>query len=576
MLAPFCFSFLDPALAAAYTEPSTHTGEAEMIVEPSRAAKQRLYTLLALTVFAVIIFSFGLGRLGLVGPDEPRYSEVAREMFATNDYISPRLCGCLWFEKPVLLYWLAAASYHLFGVSEFAARFPSVLAAILTMIFVHYGLKRAMSERLAYVASIAFLTSGLVIAYARVATPDILLTAAMSIALISGYLATTSSGRARTVHWVLCFAAIGAAVLAKGLVGIALVVAIFAVYFAVTRQMQFIRWQQALIGVAVFLVIAGTWYAPVTFRHGWGFIEEFFIRHHFQRYTSNEFGHPQPFYFFFVIAIAGVAPWSFFLIPAAARLKSLKPQTRSLDALLLFAWIWVAVPLVFFSASGSKLPGYILPIFPALAIIIGAELERFINNERGFLLSAAAWLTALLLLGIGVGFVVYYIRERVGADGWPLTFLEVPMAFAALAVIVLFKKRRHAFVMTAAGVMLALIIAAAGLILPTLSDKLTLKSLSLEAAAALRPAERITFFIKKEFAPVFYAEGRVLCGGADSDILNALSEDILADALRNESSLIVITTSNWRKGLESDPRFAAELLATQGDALAFRVTLIKY
>lgn len=542
-----------------------------MIVEPSRAAKQLPYTLLVLVAFAVILFSFGLGRIALVGPDEPRYSEVAREMFATGDYVSPRLCGCLWFEKPVLLYWLAAASYHLFGVSEFAARFPSVIAAISTMVFVYYGLKRAASERLAIAASFAFVTSGLVIAYARVATPDILLTAAMSVALLSGYLARESIGRARTLYWALCFAAMGAAVLAKGLVGIALVVAILAVYLAVMRQLQFIRWRDALIGAAVFLVIAGTWYAPVTIRHGWNFIEEFFVRHHFQRYTSNQFGHPQPFYFFFIIAIEGIAPWSFFLIPAAARLKSLKPG----DALLVFAWIWVAVPLLFFSASGSKLPGYILPIFPALAIIIGAELERFIGGERSVLLTAAAWLTALLLVGIGAGFVVYYMHERIGANGWPLIFLGMPAAFAVLAVVVLAKKRRQAFVISVAGVMLSLIFGAAILLLPTLSDKLTLKSLSLEAAAALRPGERITFFIKKEFAPVFYAEGRVLCGGADSDILNALSEDILADALRSESSLIVITTSNWRTGLESDPRFATELLATQGDALAFRVSLIR-
>lgn len=546
-----------------------------MIEEPSRAAKQRPYTLLVLIAFAIIIFSIGLGGLALVGPDEPRYAEVAREMFATGDYISPRLCGCLWFEKPVLLYWLSAASYHLFGVSEFAARFPSVVAAILTMLFVYYGLKRTVSERVACAASLAFVTSALVIAYARVATPDILLTAAMSIALLSGYLATTSSGRARTAHWTLCFAAMGVAVLAKGLVGIALVIAILAVYFAAMRQSQFIRWQEALIGIVVLLIIVGTWYVPVTLEHGWNFIEEFFIRHHFQRYTSNQFGHPQPFYFFLAIAIAGIAPWSFFLIPAASRLKSLKPRSDRLDALLLFAWIWVAVPLLFFSVSGSKLPGYILPVFPALAIIIGAEIERFTSGERSTLLNAAAWLTVLLIVIIGVGFPVYLSREQVNASGWHSIFFGLPLAVAAMAIAALIVKRRRAFVTSVAGVMLSLIIGAAILLLPKLSDELTLKSLSLEAAAALRPEERITFFIKKEFAPVFYAEGRVVCGGADSDILNALSEDILADALQNESSLIVITTSNWRKGLESDPRFATELLATQGDALAFRVSLIK-
>jgi hypothetical protein len=108
---------------------------------------------------------------------------------------------------------------------------------------------------------------------------------------------------------------------------------------------------------------------------------------------------------------------------------------------------------------------------------------------------------------------------------------------------------------------------------PKLSDELTLKRLSLEAAAALRPGERIAFFIRKEYAPVFYAQGRVICGVSDADVLNALSEDALADALRSEPSLVVITTENWRDGLERDARFMTQLLARQHDALAMRVSL---
>ena len=558
---------------AAYTEPSTLTDKAEIIVEPSRAAKHRPYTLPALVAFALVIFAFGSGRLALIGPDEPRYAEVAREMFVTGDFISPRLCGCLWFEKPALLYWISAASYRLFGVSEFAARLPSVVAATLMMIFFYHALNRSASERLAFAASLALVTSGLVIAFARVATPDMSLTAAMCVALLAGYRATSSSGRARVGNWALCFAALGLAALAKGLVGIALVVAIFLIYFVVMKQRGLIGWHEALIGIVVFLVIAGAWYAPVTIRHGWTFIQEFFIRLHFQRYVSNTFGHPQPFYFFFAIAVAGIAPWTFFLIPAAARLRALRPRATARDSLLAFAWIWVAVPLLFFSFSGSKLPGYILPIFPALAIIIGAEIERFIDDDRSALLNAAAWMTALLLAIIGAGFVIYLTRESISASGWRAILFGLPLAFAVVAAAALAVKRREAFVNLTAGVVLSVIVGAAILLLPKLSEELTIKSLSLEAAAALRPGERIAFFIKKEFAPVFYAEGRVVCGDGDSDILNALSEDVLADALQSESSLVIITTSNWRKGLEGDPRFVTELIATQRDTLALRVGL---
>jgi hypothetical protein len=122
-------------------------------------------------------------------------------------------------------------------------------------------------------------------------------------------------------------------------------------------------------------------------------------------------------------------------------------------------------------------------------------------------------------------------------------------------------------------VVLSVVVATVILLFPKLNDEKSLKSLSLQAAAALRPGERIAFFIRKEFAPVFYAEGRVVCGIGDMDVFNALREDILAAALENEASLVVITNSNWRAGLESYPRFNTEFIAGQGEALAFRVSL---
>src|SRR5689334_24878806 len=106
--------------------------EANSLDEAPATAKQRLWLLLALTGTAFVTFFFGLGRLALLGPDEPRYAEIAREMFASGDWISPRLCGCLWFEKPALVYWMSALGYHAFGVNEFAARLPVAIAATAT------------------------------------------------------------------------------------------------------------------------------------------------------------------------------------------------------------------------------------------------------------------------------------------------------------------------------------------------------------------------------------------------------------------------------------------------------------
>ena len=544
-------------------------------MERQPAAKQRLYAFIAILAASAFTFFFGLGRLGFLGPDEPRYAEVAREMLASGDYISTRLCGCLWFEKPALLYWMSAAGYHLFGVNEFAARLPSAVAAIVTVALLYFALRYFGLARVALAASLVLSTSGIFIAYARVAVPDMILTTAMTAALLAALLWTRATGRARVVYLTLSFGFMGLGTLAKGLVGIVLVIAILVIYLFLTGQLRSVRWRECLIGFAAFLLVAGTWYVPVTMRHGWSFIDEFFIRHHLQRYTSNEFGHPQPFYFFFLVALAGAAPWVFFLIPAVGRLRSLRPRIEARDSLLLLAWIWIAVPLVFFSFSVSKLPGYILPISPAFAVVLGAEVERIWNRERGRTLKLAVWMTGLTLIGISAAFLVYSQRQSVDVSGWRALLLGLPLAIALVSAASLAVRKNRALIMGAGALVVSLILASVVLLFPTLRDEVSLKTLSLEAAAALRPGEKIGFYLKKEFAPVFYAEGRVLCEPKRGTTFYALHQAMLASALESEPSLIVITTTNWVQGLEADPRFSTEFIAAQGDALALRVALKK-
>jgi 4-amino-4-deoxy-L-arabinose transferase-like glycosyltransferase len=548
--------------------------EANSLDEPPATAKQRLWPLLALAATAFVTFFFGLGRLALLGPDEPRYAEIAREMFATGDWISPRLCGCLWFEKPALIYWMSALGYRFFGVSEFAARLPVAIAATLTVLLIYVVIRRLVSPRLALTTALVLLTSGMFIGYARVASPDMPLAATITLALLTGFLATQTNGRRRVLLWTVSFAALGLTMLAKGLAGIVLATLIFAVYFVWMRRADFINWRELLIGAIIFLMVIATWYVPVTMRHGYQFIYEFFIRHHFERFTSNEFGHPQPFYFFLPIAIAGIAPWSAFLVPAIARLRWLQPRADRRDALVAFAWVWAAVIIIFFSFSGSKLPGYILPAFPALAIVVGDQIERFVAEPRPRLMQVAAWMTAMLSLAVVVGFAVYLHKEGIPLQGWRVLVYVVPAGVALAGMVLLAARRRSAFIPAVSLVMVSVVAGAGLALMPKLNDELTRKPLALAAASALRPGERIAFYILlKEYAPVFYSQGRVACGIGEYDVFNALSTDELAKALRNESSFVVITLERWRKGLEQDERFTTEPLAQQGDAMAIRVAL---
>lgn len=545
----------------------------EIIEQRSDSAKRRLYEVGVLLMLAGVFFFFGAGKIALLGPDEPRYAEVAREMFASGDYISTRLCGCLWFEKPVLFYWLTAVSYHLFGVSEFSARFASGFAATLSTLAIYFALSRAISQQLARLASFALLSSGIFIAYSHAATPDMTLTAAMTVAILSGYLATKAKGRTEVGFMMLSFAAMGLGMLAKGLVGIVLVAAILLTYFAIAGRLRFIRWRYFIVWALVFFIVAASWYLPVTLKHGWQFINEFFIEHHFKRYLTNTYGHPQPFYFFFFVAIAGILPWAFFLLPAAARIVSLKPRTNELDSLLTLAWVWLFIPLIFFSISESKLPGYLLPVFPALAIILAAELERFLQGERTRLMKVSAWLTVGLMVFIGTSFIWYLKKEGVQFIGGQILFFVLPILFALLALWAMAKSQMRAVFACVAAVVLSFTIGGTTLLFPKLNDEISLKKLSLEAAANLRADEKIGFYILKEFAPVFYAEGRVVCGMGEGDVLNALKEDKLVPPLEIYPSIIFITRERWIEGLKKDQRFDAEFIARQEDFYAFRVKL---
>lgn len=545
--------------------------QARIIEEPLGSAKQRIYALTSLAAISAVVFFFGLADVGLIGPDEPRYAEVAREMYVSGDYISPRLCGCLWFEKPALSYWMAAASYRVFDVGEFGARAPSAICAAVSVLFLFFSLSRAISLRFGFLAAISLATTAIFIGYARAANMDMPLSASMCIALLSFYLAYESEGRKRLAWWVAGSAATGLSALAKGLPGVALIVGILVMTDLLSGRRLVKRWQEPALGLAVFLAVAGTWYLPVILRHGDGFIQEFFLNHHFKRYLRDRYHHTQPVYFFPGILIAGVLPWTFFLIPAVARLRRLK--LRGADArgrLLLLAWVWLLLPLIFYSFSSSKLPGYILPIFPAASIIIAAEIEDIWRGRRSRLLTAAVWITALATVTIAAGVPVYLRREPVPIEGVRLVLVMIPLGFALLGSWFALFRRGAAFIGATTGFTVSLIAASVILILPHLSEELSLKRLSTEVAAALRPNEKIAFYLNKEYAPVFYAEGRVVCGTGYGDVLNALDPREIAVALDGTPSLIVITTRDWERDLVE--RFNVELIGVQGKESAFRVT----
>jgi len=350
-------------------------------------------------VYYVCFFSH-LGALGLVGPDEPRYASVAHAMAESGDWVTPRLDGQPWFEKPALYYWSAAAAFRAFGVNEFAARLPSALAAALAGLALAWAARRCYGYETAWAVLLIFPTCIGVFGFARTATTDMLFSATLAMAMVAALVATTDGwpGQRRTGAAArFAFGAfLGAATLAKGPAAVVLAAGSVAPWALATR-----RWRAAFglahpVAIAAFCIVALPWYVFCAARNP-GFVRTFLFEHNFERYLTPVFHHEQPFWFFGPILLLGLLPWTLLLIEVARDAVRLWQQRQWASSPEFFFACWAIFPVVFFSFSKSKLPGYVLPALPPLVLLMARGAMRSIE-EKG------PWARGLFA-GIGATFV---------------------------------------------------------------------------------------------------------------------------------------------------------------------------
>lgn len=370
-------------------------------------------TIFIFVLFAVAVYLHGLD-VPLLGPDEPRYSQVAREMFERGDWVTPTLGGFDWFEKPALLYWLQIASYKFFGVNEFAARFGSALFGLGTIVSLwvlgRFWARGNGSARLLPSSTLLVSASSLgLLVFSRGASFDIVITFPLTAALVAYFIydrLENKSGLRGNLTLVIFYLFCGVSLIAKGLIGAVFPLAIISSYHLLSRRMPSRHTLVSLIwGTVVMLLAASSWYLPMYLQNGWKFIDEFIVQHHFQRFTSNKYLHPQPIWFFWVIFPLMILPWMpFFLAGVWKSVSNVISKVRGGESspaspLRMFAAAWMLVPLVFFSFSGSKLPGYILPAVPA-ALIFTAD---FVSTLAG---RSARWRQTLPTLAFATLAVV--------------------------------------------------------------------------------------------------------------------------------------------------------------------------
>ncbi len=353
-----------------------------------------------LLVIALLWFA-ALGHRELFDPDEGRYAEIPREMVQTGDWVTPRLNGLIYLEKPPLQYWITAAAYEVFGASPASARIWPALSGFFTLLLVWWTSRRIAGRTAGCIAALSLSGSLLFFAFGRVLTLDMGLTFFLSAAVCS-LIASQDQRVSPAARWrweQVMWAAMGLAFLSKGLVGIALPVMTLLAYMAVQRDASILRRLHWWSGLSVLLVIAVPWLVLVQVRNP-EFLEFFFIHEHLTRYANPSHGRLAPWWFFIAVLALGGLPFSFSWPRAViAAWQSTAPSDNALHVPRLLL-VWIVVVTGFFSLSSSKLPAYILPVLPAFAILVGVATQRDgLRVQRDFFIGLLACGLVLTVLG---------------------------------------------------------------------------------------------------------------------------------------------------------------------------------
>jgi 4-amino-4-deoxy-L-arabinose transferase-like glycosyltransferase len=342
---------------------------------------------LLLVAFCGFLFFYGLGAFGLLGADEPRYAQVAREMLERSDWVTPTLQGKPWLEKPVLYYWQAMLSFDAAGVNDRAARLPAAVDATFLVAAIYFFLRRFRPGSELDGALITASCAG-IIGFAHAAATDMPLAAAFGTGLLAWY-AWYESRRHIYLAAFYVFLALGT--LAKGPVAPALSAVIILIFVAAKRDWVAILGTLWIPGVVLYLAVMLPWYVAVQLRNP-EFFRVFILEHNLARFSQDVYHHRQPFWFYVPVFLLAMMPWTLVLVFAVVeRVRVLWSEGRDEDKVAfssakdswpLFLLIWMLVPVLFFSASQSKLPGYILPAVPAGALLVAEYIAARRDGER--------------------------------------------------------------------------------------------------------------------------------------------------------------------------------------------------
>jgi 4-amino-4-deoxy-L-arabinose transferase-like glycosyltransferase len=401
-----------------------------------------------LVIAVAVIWFSNLEYRKLIKPDEGRYAEIPREMVASGDWVTPRLNDLKYFEKPPLQYWATATAYEVFGEHQWTSRLWTALTGFAGILLVWFAGLRLFGREAANYAAILLGSSMLYALMAHINTLDMGVTFFLTLGIVGLLLGQSETEKGRQRNWMLlAWAALALAVLSKGLMGLILPGAALFIYMAVQRDFSVLKRMHWLPGLAVFLLITVPWFYLVM-KANPEFFQKFFIYEHYTRFTTKELGRYQPWYYFIPILLVGMLPWTLLMFDTLfkawrnSKLPGVASQYRAFNAAR-FLFVWAVFIYLFFTVSGSKLPSYLLPMFPALALLMGKQLVEMDARRLFWLIAPVLPLTLL-----GLGFAPFTARladtplqlQGYSAYAYWLVAAALVWALGVIAALVLLRK----------------------------------------------------------------------------------------------------------------------------------------